>query len=61
MTQAEWRIKYRLDPTRHSNAPFKEAPFIVNSKNIVIFGDENLTERYQVFKIDETRLENEIY
>ena len=52
-------IKYRLDSRIHLNAALKEKRFRVNFNNIVIFGDENLTEYYEFLIIHVRRLELE--
>lgn len=57
--QVEGFIKYRLDATRHLTATVQRAHFRVNSNNIVIFGDGNLTERYEFFTIHVRKLEIE--
>ena len=57
--QVEGCIKYRLDSRIHLNAALQEKRFRVNFNNIVIFGDENLTEYYEFLIIHVRRLELE--
>jgi hypothetical protein len=55
--QVEGIIKYRLDSRTQFNATLQERPFRVNFNNIVIFGNENLTEYYEFLMIHVKRLE----